>query len=101
MISSYGQVTIVSGDANSKPVKNLKDIVVPAEFTASSLLHNVFQEGGADNVVKDLISQCPEMCVQSLGTKEVQDLKKDQYDLVMISMFFNYCYLSLVDHFKV
>ena len=52
-------------------------------------------------MIRKLFLDSPSLCLEGLGTKEVQDLKKDKYDFVILSLFFDYCYLSLVDHFKV
>ncbi len=91
----------MSSDANSKQIKNLKDVVLTTSFTNTSILDNVFKKGGADQLMKDLIFGSPELCVAGLESKEVQDLKKDKYDVIMLSLFFDFCYLSLVDQMKV
>ena len=94
-------MTIVSTDPNPKPIKNLNDVVITGTKSVDTFLKDVFKERGADSVVKEIIFNCAEMCVDGLGSKEVQALRKEKYDVIMLSLFFDYCYLSLVDEMKV
>ena len=93
-------VTIVSSDANGKPVKNLKDVVISKNHTIQSQIKNMFDKDTAANMMGDFLLARLNLCSNGLASPEVQELKKDKYDMVMLSLFFSDCYLSLVDHFK-
>ncbi|KAB7505525.1 putative UDP-glucuronosyltransferase ugt-55 [Armadillidium nasatum] len=54
------------------------------------------------STVLPLITEIPKICVQGLGQKEVQDLKKEKFDLIILNLFFmDYCFLSFVHYFKI
>ncbi|RXG58614.1 hypothetical protein Avbf_14295, partial [Armadillidium vulgare] len=91
------QVTVVSGYAESTQKKNIRDVLIK-DFDIDSIVSTSFESPG--NAIKNLLLNSPQMCSDTLAQKDVQDLKKEKFDIVMISVFFNYCYLSLVDHFN-
>ncbi|RXG67433.1 hypothetical protein Avbf_17976 [Armadillidium vulgare] len=41
------------------------------------------------------------LCMSVLEQPHIQALKKEKFDLIIMSTFFNYCFLSFVHHFKV
>ncbi|KAB7498172.1 hypothetical protein Anas_10756 [Armadillidium nasatum] len=92
------QVTVVSGYAESTKKNNIRDVLIK-DLDIDSIVSTSFESPG--NAIKNLLLNSPQMCSDTLGQKDVQDLKKEKFDIVMISVFFNYCYLSLVDHFNV
>ena len=95
------QVTIVSGYEESKPIKGLTDVVFENGRNVEEFVTDIFAEGRKELMFHDLLYKMPEMCLSNLADKGVQELKKEKFDIVMLSMFFSTCFSSLLHHFKV
>ncbi|KAL7630943.1 UNVERIFIED_CONTAM: hypothetical protein RMT77_018767 [Armadillidium vulgare] len=91
-------VTIVSPYEPSKKIENIREILI-ANFSMDSLLDKAFTGG---STILPLLTEIPKICVQGLGQKKVQDLKKEKFDLIILNVFFmDYCFLSFVHYFKI
>ncbi|KAL7637154.1 UNVERIFIED_CONTAM: hypothetical protein RMT77_011866 [Armadillidium vulgare] len=94
-------ITIVSSYESMKRNRNITEITLATNHTSETLLSTVFEEGAADMAMREIFFKSPELCVETLSRREMQELRNQSFDLIMISMFFNYCYLYYVDYFKV
>lgn len=90
---------MVSSFKPFKEIENLREVTVDIADISSTFLSQTFED--AKSAFKNLFTKSPDLCSDSLEQKQVQDLKKEHFDVVILSMFFCDCYFSLVHHFKV
>ncbi|RXG60830.1 hypothetical protein Avbf_18843, partial [Armadillidium vulgare] len=53
------------------------------------------------DAITKLFHVTPKLCSDGLEQSHVQNLKNEEFDVILISIFFDLCYLSFVHHFKV
>lgn len=89
---------MVSNFAETTRIKNVREVILKdldvLSVSASNFNSNL-------NEMINLLLTVPKKCSDSLGQKEVQELKKEKFDIVLLSKSNSYCYLSLVQYFKV
>ncbi|XP_069937313.1 UDP-glucosyltransferase 2-like [Cherax quadricarinatus] len=93
------QVTMVSPFKPSKVRENVHEVV----FSGGDLsrqVPNLFT-GNKMTAPMTMMKILPGLCVDALGTKEVQNLLKEDFDLVLLSVFVSECFLSAVHQMKV
>lgn len=89
---------MVSGYKPFKVIKNVKEIVVE-DSNIDVILNSAFDR--PESAILNLISKTPQMCSDAISQKKVQALKNEQFDLIILSFFMNFCCLSFVHHFQV
>ncbi|KAB7505538.1 hypothetical protein Anas_01649, partial [Armadillidium nasatum] len=62
------------------------------------MMANIFED---NDVAMSMFTEMPQLCFKSLDQPQIQALKNEKFDLVILSVFFNYCFLSFIHHFKV
>ncbi|XP_042877955.1 UDP-glucosyltransferase 2-like isoform X2 [Penaeus japonicus] len=92
------EVTLVSPFRPSKIRDHVREIVVPG-ISIHDYIPNLFK--GKSSGPMALMMAAPELCSKALGKEEVQDLLKEQFDVVLISIFFSHCFLSVVHKMQV
>ncbi|KAB7505524.1 hypothetical protein Anas_01638 [Armadillidium nasatum] len=92
------KVTMVSSFVPSRSIKNIREIVIK-NVTTDHLLSTTF-DVPSDAITK-LFHETPKLCSDGLQQSHVQNLKNEEFDIILISIFFDLCYLSFVHHFKV
>ncbi|KAL7630187.1 UNVERIFIED_CONTAM: hypothetical protein RMT77_019674 [Armadillidium vulgare] len=92
------KVTMVSSFVPSRSIKNIREIVIK-NVTTDPLLSSTF-DVPSDAITK-LFHETPKLCSDGLEQSHVQNLKNEEFDVILISIFFDLCYLSFVHHFKV
>ncbi|XP_053629391.2 UDP-glucosyltransferase 2 isoform X1 [Cherax quadricarinatus] len=93
------QVTMVSPFKSSKVRENVHEVVL----SGGDLSHhasNVFKENKI-NFFMTMMNIMPRLCVDALGKEEVQNLLKEDFDLVLLSAIMSDCFLSVVHQLKV
>ncbi|XP_069955022.1 UDP-glucosyltransferase 2 [Cherax quadricarinatus] len=93
------QVTIVTPIKPSKERNNVREVVL----TGVDLLDrtpNMFT-GHKMSAPLSLLSVTPVLCSDALAKEEVQNLLKEDFDLVLLSVFMSDCFLSLIYQMKV
>ncbi|RXG56176.1 hypothetical protein Avbf_14084 [Armadillidium vulgare] len=91
------QVTLVSGVKPTKKVDNIREIVAH-NYSIDPILVKIFEDS---QLISALLRETPDLCFRVLEQPHIQALKKEKFDIIIITMFFNYCFLSFVHHFKV
>ncbi|KAL7637533.1 UNVERIFIED_CONTAM: hypothetical protein RMT77_012261 [Armadillidium vulgare] len=91
------QVTMVSGDKPTKKVDNIREIVAH-NYSVDPMLVNIFDDSQMNSA---FLRETLNLCMSVLEQPHIQALKKEKFDLIIMSTFFNYCFLSFVHHFKV
>ncbi|RXG56120.1 Anthocyanidin 3-O-glucosyltransferase [Armadillidium vulgare] len=91
------QVTMVSLYEPTKKIENIRDVVIQ-NVSLDIMMTNIFED---NDVVTSIIKEMPTLCFKALDQPQIQALKNEKFDLVILSIFFNYCFLSLIHHFKV
>ncbi|XP_069937265.1 uncharacterized protein, partial [Cherax quadricarinatus] len=92
------QVTMVSPFKPSK----VREIVHEVVFSGGDLsrqVPNLFT-GNKMTTPTAMMTILPDLCVDALGTKEVQNLLKEDFDLVLLSVFVSECFFSAVHQMK-
>ncbi|XP_047498158.1 UDP-glucosyltransferase 2-like isoform X1 [Penaeus chinensis] len=92
------QVTLVSPFRPSKTRENLREILVPG-ISIHDYIPNLFTGKTAGPMA--LMSASPALCSEALAKEEVQDLLKEKFDVVLLSMFISHCFLSIVHKMQV
>lgn len=92
------QVTIVSPFRPSKIRENVREILVPG-MSLHNYIPNLFKGKTAGPMA--LMSAAPTLCSEALGKEEVQALLKEEFDVVLISIFISHCFLSIVHKMQV
>ncbi|KAL7630942.1 UNVERIFIED_CONTAM: hypothetical protein RMT77_018766 [Armadillidium vulgare] len=90
-------VTMVSPYESPAKIENIREILIE-NFSINSFVGNVFSGASA---ILPLFTETSKLCVEGLGQQNVQDLKKEKFDLIILNAFMDYCYLSFVHHFKI
>lgn len=90
---------MVSSHWPSKEVLNIREVVVP-EADISNILPNAF-DGNFMTGPLTVIRKSPTLCSDSLESEKVQALLEEEFDVVLLTLFFSDCYLSLIHQMKV
>ncbi|KAB7505536.1 UDP-glucuronosyltransferase 1-7C [Armadillidium nasatum] len=91
------QVTMVSMYEPTKKIENIREVVIQ-NVSLDSMLVNIFED---NDVVASIFKEMSTICFKALDQPQIQALKNEKFDLIILSIFFNYCFLSFIHHFKV
>ncbi|XP_064089536.1 uncharacterized protein LOC135203627 [Macrobrachium nipponense] len=98
LAKSGHQVTFVTPYPSKGVKDNIREVVVP-EGNLGLMNVNHFEQSLLPGVGH--IPQFLDICDKTLANKEVQELPREKYDIVLLSNFFCDCYLSIVHQLKV
>ncbi|RXG55521.1 2-hydroxyacylsphingosine 1-beta-galactosyltransferase [Armadillidium vulgare] len=90
-------VTMVSPFEPFKKLDNVREILIE-NYDVNDHLKGAFE---GKHSIMSLFTSTPKMCIDGLGQQKIQDLKKEKFDLIILNVFFDYCYLSFVHHFQI
>lgn len=90
---------MVSPFKPSKVRENVREVLV-TDVDISKIVPNLFTGNKASGPMT-LMQAVPKLCSDALEQKSVQDLLKEEFDLVMLSAFLADCFLSMVYQLKV
>ena len=76
----------------SRKIENVREVVLE-DFDINSIMPNGFKDGKLSPIIQ-VISKGPNMCLQALASKQVEDVLKDNFDMAYVSMFFGECFLG-------
>lgn len=88
-------VTFITPYPSQRDTPNVREVIVP-DGSMERFKINHFVDYGF-TMIKSFLS----ICSETLATKQVQNLLKDDYDVIFMSVFFHECYLSFVHHLQV
>ncbi|XP_050707399.1 UDP-glycosyltransferase UGT5-like [Eriocheir sinensis] len=95
------QITLLTPYKASRVKENVQEVVLPNMDMANVISNfNVFT---GNKVLRPLrfSMEAPNLCADALGDPQTQNLLKEEFDLVILSMFFNDCFLSFVHQLKI
>ncbi|XP_066971029.1 UDP-glycosyltransferase UGT5-like [Macrobrachium rosenbergii] len=98
LAKSGHQVTLVTPFPSKVVKDNIREVVVP-EGNAGLVDVNHFEGSFFPSIGG--VFQYLDACGKTLAYKEVQELSKEKYDIVLLSNFLCDCYLSIVHKLKV
>ncbi|KAB7505543.1 Ecdysteroid UDP-glucosyltransferase [Armadillidium nasatum] len=90
-------VTMVSAFEPDKERENIREVII-RNYTVDYLLKKAFEQTGTFTKFYFISTKA---CIDGLKQEHIQDLKKEKFDVIIMSVFFDYCYFSLIHHFKV
>ncbi|KAB7505530.1 hypothetical protein Anas_01652, partial [Armadillidium nasatum] len=91
------EVTMVSAFEPAKNINNIREVVIQ-NFTLDHLMTNIFEE---NDLIMEMFTELPKLCIEALDQPQIQALKKEKFDLIIMSMFFDYCFHTFIHHLKV
>ena len=93
------QITILTPYKASKVHQNVQEAVLP-DMELTKFTPNFFTSNKVVGPMA-LAQKAPDICNDALAHPVTQNILKEKYDLIMISMFFSDCFLSVVHQMKV
>ncbi|KAG0713355.1 UDP-glucuronosyltransferase 2B14 [Chionoecetes opilio] len=91
-------ITILTPYKAPKVHQNVREVVLP-DMDLATFSPNMFANRMMGPIT--MAGKAPMMCCDALAKRETQNLLKEKYDLIMLSMFFTECFLSVVHQMKV
>ncbi|KAG0713352.1 hypothetical protein GWK47_016401 [Chionoecetes opilio] len=92
------QITILTPYKAPKVHQNVREVVLP-DMDLATFSPNMFTNRMMGPI--SMAGKAPMMCCDALGRQETQNMLKEKYDLIMLSMFFSECFLSVVHQMKI
>lgn len=77
----------------------MREIVIE-ENDITPIMYNAFSDGPMAPILH-IMKKGPEMCFHALGSPQMKEALKQEYDLAFVSMFFNECFLPSIHAKKV
>nr|XP_053649848.1 UDP-glucosyltransferase 2-like [Cherax quadricarinatus] len=93
------QVTVVSPYKSSKERNNVREVVLTGVDVLDKM-PNLFT-GNKIFTLSSVFTHMPSLCADALGAKNVQNLLKEDFDLIILSVFMSDCFLAVVHQLKV
>lgn len=88
---------MVSTFEPDKERENIREVIIQ-NYTVDYLLKKAFEQKGTFTKFYFISTKA---CIDGLKQQHIQDLKKEKFDVIIMSVFFDYCYFSFIHHFKV
>ncbi|CAL4100362.1 unnamed protein product, partial [Meganyctiphanes norvegica] len=98
LASNGHQITMVWPMKFNKPYLH-REVVLPIKDDVGTLLPNPFEAGrsaGFDNLYVWV-----DKCIEALKSPEIQNIKKEQFDFIVVSAFLSDCILSVVHEMQI
>ncbi|KAL7630946.1 UNVERIFIED_CONTAM: hypothetical protein RMT77_018770 [Armadillidium vulgare] len=92
------QATVISPFEPTKPIENIREVLIH-NYSVDTYLEKAFEEKSL--VIMKFFIVAVDACIDGLKQQQIQALKEEKFDAVIVNIFFSQCYLSLVHHFKV
>ncbi|KAB7505542.1 hypothetical protein Anas_01643 [Armadillidium nasatum] len=92
------QVTVISPFEPTQPIENIREVLIH-NYSVDTYLEKAFEEKAI--VIMKFFIVAVDACIDGLKQQQIQALKEEKFDAVIVNIFFSQCYLSLVHHFKV
>ncbi|XP_042881389.1 UDP-glycosyltransferase UGT5-like [Penaeus japonicus] len=99
LAAAGNQVTLVTPYAPKRETPNIREVVL-----RDADLHDYFPNAFSGNIMAPpfiVMKGSFDVCLRTLASPEVQDLLKEEFDVVLLTSFFSDCYLSVVHQLKV
>jgi len=90
MVAEGHHVTLITPYAPSRSLPRVEEVTLP-DNDIEKLLPNPFHSGGDAPMAVQTIG--PKLCFDALAAPHVAEAMRRPYDLVLVSMFFNDCFL--------
>lgn len=99
LADNNNQVTMVSSYKPSKVRDNVREVVLP-DIDIHDFMPNMFTSDKMTGPLT-LMFNAPLLCSDALEKEEMQSLMEEDFDVIILSIFFSDCFLSVAHKMKV